>query len=97
VIPFKNYGWWPEPPSNMATTVIKKRKLTKISIKKFWKILKRANCFQTSGKWYICDYLSELWLIALATIKHDHHHYWKCKNYIKKPVNFANCYQTLGK
>ena len=26
---FKNYGWWPEPPSNMASTVIKKRKFEK--------------------------------------------------------------------
>ena len=26
MIPFKNYGWWPEPPSNMATTVIIERK-----------------------------------------------------------------------
>jgi hypothetical protein len=39
------------------------------------KILKRVNCFQTSGKWYICDYLSELWLITLATIKHGCHRY----------------------
>ena len=29
VIPFKNYGWWPEPPSNMATTIIKKGKFDK--------------------------------------------------------------------
>ena len=29
VIPFKNYGWWPEPLSNMAATVIKKRKFDK--------------------------------------------------------------------
>jgi hypothetical protein len=27
VIPFKNYGWWPELPSNMATIVIKKKKI----------------------------------------------------------------------
>ena len=73
VIPYKKYGWWPEPPSNMAASVIKKRKFDK----KFWKILERANCFQTSRKWYICDYLSELWLISLATIKHDWHHCWK--------------------
>jgi hypothetical protein len=29
VIPFKYYGWWPEPLSNMAATAMKKRKFDK--------------------------------------------------------------------
>jgi hypothetical protein len=71
---------WPPP-------LLKKRKFDKNFNKK---ILKRANCFQTSGKRYICDYLSELWLITLATIKHGRHHLKiehltkKCKNYKNK-------------
>ena len=35
MIPFKTYGWWPQPPSKMITTVTKNRKFDK----KFWKIL----------------------------------------------------------
>jgi hypothetical protein len=30
VIPFKNYGWWPELPSNMTATIIKKKKIREI-------------------------------------------------------------------
>ena len=30
VIPFKNYGWWPELPSNMTATIIKKKKIWEI-------------------------------------------------------------------
>jgi extradiol dioxygenase family protein len=37
---FHRHQTWPPP-------LIKKENLTKISIKKFGKILKRANCFQT--------------------------------------------------
>jgi hypothetical protein len=37
VIPFKYYGWWPEPLSNMAATAMKKRKFDKKFNKKFWK------------------------------------------------------------
>ena len=49
-------------PSNMATTVIKKENLTNFNKKKL-KNPEKGQLFQTSG-WYICDYLSELWLIT---------------------------------
>jgi hypothetical protein len=60
------------------------RSETNLKLKKFWKIVRRVNCFQTSGKWYICDYLSGLWLIIWATIKHGRHRYQKWNSWPQK-------------
>ena len=37
MIPFKNYGWWPHPPRNMAATVTKNKKFDKKFNKKILK------------------------------------------------------------
>ena len=55
MIPFKNYGWWPQLISNMAATVTKNRKFNKKFNKKMLKNPVKGNWYQILGEWCIYD------------------------------------------
>ena len=77
MISFKNYGWWCQLSTNMATTVTKNRKFYKKFNKKFWKILGHPVFDFAIKELLIFIFLSMQWPYTCTYIM-----YMK-KNYIK--------------
>ena len=68
MIPFKNYVWWPEPPSNMAATVNKKRKFDKNFNKKILKNPEKGQLLSDVRK------MIHLWLPFRTMVDNLSHH-----------------------